>query len=221
MQVLNEIRTTSHRIGRNPAEIKILAVSKQKTVAEIRTLVEQGFDEIGESYVAEALPKLQALAIDQCKWHYIGVIQSNKTRALARYFDWVQSIDRLHIGKRLATARSEYSNVPLNVCVQINIDSEATKAGISVDEAPELVEQLHQFPQLRVRGLMAIPNPNSDRDATRSSFRRTRKLFEQIRPQNISHWDTLSMGMSADYVIAIEEGATMVRLGTALFGPRV
>ncbi|MYD46292.1 MAG: YggS family pyridoxal phosphate-dependent enzyme [Gammaproteobacteria bacterium] len=219
-RIIEEVRTTAIRIRRDPAQIKILAVSKQKSVADIHTLVAQNFRDFGESYVAEALPKLNSLASAGCTWHYIGVVQSNKTKLLAQHFDWVQSIDRIRIGKRLAAAREERSTKPLNVCVQVNIDEEPTKAGVSADQVPELVDQLHQFPQLRVRGLMAIPNPQAHQDATRNSFRQMRELFESLRTQTSANWDTLSMGMSGDFVVAIEEGATMIRIGTALFGPR-
>ncbi|MCY3540332.1 MAG: YggS family pyridoxal phosphate-dependent enzyme [Gammaproteobacteria bacterium] len=219
--VVNKARTSARRVGRDPAQIKILAVSKQKTVADIRAMVTQGFLDFGESYVAEALPKLDSLASAGCTWHYVGVVQSNKTKRLAQHFDWVQSIDRIHVGRRLADARAELSTTALNVCVQVNIDDEPTKAGVSVDQVPDLVEQLQQFPQLQVRGLMAIPNPKAHRDATRHSFRRMRELFEKLQVQTSAHWDTLSMGMTGDYEIAIEEGATMIRIGTALFGPRI
>lgn len=220
-RVVNEVHTTALRIGREPAQIKILAVSKQKSVEDIRALVTHGFRDFGESYVAEALPKLDLLASARCTWHYVGVVQSNKTKRLAQHFDWVQSIDRIHIGRRLADARDEFSTTPLNVCVQVNIDEEPTKSGVSVDQVPDLVEQLQQIPQLQVRGLMAIPTPHTHPDATRNSFRRMRKLFEQLQTQTSAYWDTLSMGMTGDYVIAIEEGATMVRIGTALLGPRI
>ena len=183
-------------------------------------LVMRGFCDFGESYVAEALPKLDALASVNCDWHYVGVVQSNKTKQLAQHFDWVQSVDRINIGKRLANARKEFSTEPLNVCVQVNIDEEPTKAGVSVDQVPELVDQLQQLPQLRVRGLMALPNPDAHQDETRRSFQQMRKLFESLQTNASPYWDTLSMGMSEDYVIAIEEGATMIRIGTALFGPR-
>lgn len=216
----DEIRAAALRASRDPEQVKILAVSKQKSVADIRTLVSYGFREFGESYVVEALPKLESLASTGCTWHFVGVVQSNKTKKIAQHFDWVQSVDRVHIGKRLAAARKEFSTTPLNVCVQVNIDDEPTKAGVRVVEVPELVQQLQEFSQLRVRGLMAIPNPNAPRDATRASFRRMRVLFNQIQSQTTPAWDTLSMGMSADYIIAIEEGATMVRIGTALLGPR-
>ena len=219
-RVVDEIRMFAHRADRDPKQIKILPVSKQKTVTDILSLISQGFCEFGESYVAEALPKIETLASAQCTWHYVGVVQSNKTNRLARYFDWVQSVDRVQIGKRLADARHEFSETPLNICVQVNIDDEPTKAGVSVDEVPDLVEKLQEFPQLRIRGLMTIPNPKTHRDATRLSFRRMRELFERLKPKTSSQWDTLSMGMSADFGIAIEEGATMVRIGTALFGPR-
>lgn len=219
--VVDEVRTSALRVGRDPAAIKILAVSKQKSIADIRALVSQGFRDFGESFVAEALPKLDSLASAGCTWHYVGVVQSNKTKRLAQHFDWVQSIDRIRVGRRLANARANFSTMPLNVCVQVNIDDEPTKAGVSVDQVPDLVEQLQQFPQLQVRGLMAIPNPKTHRDATRNSFRCMRELFEKIQVQTSAHWDTLSMGMTGDYVIAIEEGATMIRIGTALFGPRI
>ena len=216
----DEIRSAALRVNRVPEEVKILAVSKQKSVAEIRALVSHGFSEFGESYVVEALPKLKSLASAGCTWHYVGVVQSNKTKRIAQHFDWVQSVDRVHIGKRLAHARKEFSTMPLNVCIQVNIDDEPTKAGVLVNEVPELVEQLQEFSQLRVRGLMAIPNPKAPRDSTRLSFRRMRTLFDQLQSQTSPSWDTLSMGMSADYTLAIEEGTTMVRIGTALMGPR-
>ena len=220
-RVVDETRATALRVGRDPEQIKILAVSKQKTVADIRDLASHGFREFGESYVAESIPKLESLSSLECTWHYVGVVQSNKTKSIARYFNWVQSIDRIHIGKRLADARDEFSSTPLNICVQVNIDEEQTKAGVSVDEVPDLVQELQQLSQLQVRGLMAIPNPKAHTNATRSSFRRMYKLFEQLQSTTSPQWDTLSMGMSADYVMAIEEGATMIRIGTALFGPRV
>lgn len=220
-RVVDEIRSTALREGRDPTQVKILPISKQKTVADIRTLVSHNFREFGESYVTEAIPKIETLATEKCIWHYVGVVQSNKTKRLARHFDWVQSVDRVHIGKRLADARDDFSETPLNICVQVNIDEEPTKAGVSMAEVPELVEALHDFSQLRVRGLMAIPNPKASRDATRSSFRSMWALFEELRPQTSPYWDTLSMGMSADFDIAIEEGTTMVRIGTALFGPRI
>lgn len=220
-RVVDEVRKTALRVGLDPAQIKILAVSKQKTVADIRALLTHGFRDFGESYVAEALPKLDSLASAGCTWHYVGVVQSNKTKRLAQHFDWVQSIDRVYIGKRLADARGEFSTTALNVCVQVNIDEEPTKAGVSVDQVPELVDQLQEFPQLQVRGLMAIPNPDAHQETTRNSFRQMRELFEKLQINASTHWDTLSMGMSGDYAIAIEEGATMIRIGTALFGPRI
>ncbi len=220
-RVIDEVRTTALRVGRDPTQIKILAVSKQKTVTDIRAMVNQGFRDFGESYVAEALPKLDSLASEGCTWHYVGVVQSNKTKRLAQHFDWVHSVDRIYIGRRLADSREEFSTKPLNICVQVNIDKEPTKAGVSVDQVPELVDQLKQFPQLQIRGLMAIPNPDAHPDATRNSFRQMRELFEKLQSKTSVRWDTLSMGMSGDYVIAIEEGATMIRIGTALFGPRI
>lgn len=219
-RVVDEVRSTALRVGRDPTQIKILAVSKQKSVADIRALATHGFRDFGESYVTEALPKQDSLASAGYIWHYVGVVQSNKTKRLAQHFDWVQSIDRIHIGRRLADAREEFSTTPLNVVVQVNIDEEPTKAGVLVDQVPKLVDELQQFPGLQVRGLMAIPNPEAHRDATRNSFRQMRQLFETLQTNTTSHWDTLSMGMSGDYVIAIEEGATMIRIGTALFGPR-
>lgn len=220
-RVLDEISTTARRVGRDPATVKILAVSKQKTTEHIRTLMARGFREFGESYVAEALPKIESIASADCIWHYVGVVQSNKTKHIAQYFDWVQSLDRMRIAQRLAVVRDEFCSTPLNVCVQVNIDEEPTKAGVTIDEVPKLVEKLQQFSQLQVRGLMAIPNPTTSLDSTRSSFRQMRELFERMQTHTTTYWDTLSMGMSADYGLAIEEGATMVRIGTALFGARL
>jgi pyridoxal phosphate enzyme (YggS family) len=152
------------------------------------------------------------------EWHFIGPLQSNKTRVVAEHFDWVHSLDRLKIAERLAEQRPD-SLLPLSVCLQINVSDEQTKSGVSLAEAPALARQIASLPRLKLRGLMAIPVPSDDFSAQRLPFRRLRELFEQLRGEGLP-LDTLSMGMSHDLEAAIAEGATLVRVGTAIFGER-
>lgn len=193
--------------------VRLLAVAKSRSVAEVEAAYQAGQREFGENYLQEGLAKASALARLDIRWHFIGAIQSNKTRDIARHFHWVHTLDRPKIATRLGAAAQR----DIDVCIQVNIDDEQQKAGVAPEDVPALVGHVRQDPRLRLRGLMVIPNPDGD---VRASFRRTRQLFEALAPQAGAHWDTLSMGMSADYVAAIEEGATMVRIGTAVFGPR-
>ena len=193
--------------------VRLLAVAKTRSAAEVEAAYRAGQTEFGENYVQEALAKTTALAQLDIRWHFIGAIKSNKTRDIARHFHWVHTLDRRRIARRLAAAAQR----DIDVCIQVNIDDEAQKAGAAPQDVPALLDDVRGEPRLRLRGLMAIPDPDGD---VRASFRRTRQLFEALAPQAGEHWDTLSMGMSADYVAAIEEGATIVRIGTAIFGPR-
>lgn len=193
--------------------VRLLAVAKTRSVAEVAAAYHAGQTEFGENYLQEALAKVSALACLDIRWHFVGAIQSNKTRDIARCFHWVHTLDRRRIATRLAAAAQR----DINVCIQVNVDNEPQKAGVAPQALPALLDHVRREPRLRLRGLMVIPKPDGD---VRGSFRRTRQLFETLAPQAGEHWDTLSMGMSADYVAAIEEGATIVRIGTAIFGPR-
>lgn len=202
-------------------KVVILGASKQHSVEAIRQLYELGITHFGENFVQDALPKISCTADTKITWHYIGKVQSNKTRLIATHFDWVQSVDRLRIADRLNQTRSLLQDKePLNVCIEVNVDNEPSKSGLQSTEVHNFVKSLEQFKSLQPRGLMAIPNASSDVQETRQAFRRLYELFVSCRTPENPQWDTLSMGMSADYHIAITEGATMIRLGTALFGPR-
>ncbi len=197
----------------------LIAVSKTRDSDAIRTAANVGIADIGENYLDESIPKIEALHDVPLHWHFIGTVQSNKTRDIARHFQWVQTLDREKIARRLSAQRPADA-VPLNVLIQVNIDQEPRKSGIVPQALAKFSAQLRNLPRLRVRGLMAIPRPHADPEAQRQAFRRMRILFDDAKPSNALHWDTLSMGMSQDFEIAIEEGATMIRIGTAIFGPR-
>ena len=219
--VLDAIDRASRNAGRTATEIGLLAVSKTRRAEEIRALAELGHRDFGENYVAEAVPKIQELLACSLTWHFIGTVQSNKTRLIAQHFDWVQSVDRELVAKRLNAARQECNDTsPLNVCIQVNIDDETQKSGVTVENLPCLFQSVQEMPYIRLRGLMAIPKMQTKPEFTRTAFSNLYKLFQDLEPVASEYWDTLSIGMTHDYRIAIEEGATMVRLGTAIFGPR-
>lgn len=205
--------------GRERGEVRLLAVSKTRAPAEIRALHEIGPDTFGENYLDEALSKQRELSGLALEWHYIGPLQSNKTRGVAERFDWVQSVDRAKIVHRLASQRPAESG-PLNVLIQVNIDREPQKAGVLPEALDALADEVLATPDsLRLRGLMAIPSADHDAAGSRAAFAGMRELFGRLRDR-APDVDTLSMGMSGDLEAAISEGATMVRIGTALFGPR-
>lgn len=219
------LRTVERRIaeaaaeaGRDPASVALLAVSKTFDAAAVRALAGCGHRRFGENYLQEALAKQAALADLRLEWHFIGPIQSNKTRAIAAHFAWVHSVDRLKVAERLSAQRPP--DLPrLNVCLEVNVSGEASKAGVSPADLPALADAVSRLPGLHLRGLMAIPAPADDRPAQRAAFAAVRKLFDDLRARGHA-LDTLSMGMSADLEAAILEGATLVRVGTALFGER-
>ncbi|ALZ83273.1 YggS family pyridoxal phosphate enzyme [Pseudomonas oryzihabitans] len=213
--VLERIAAASRTAGRDPATVGLLAVSKTKPAAALREAAGAGLRDFGENYLQEALDKQLELADLPLVWHFIGPIQSNKTRAIASHFDWVHSVDRLKIAQRLAEQRPPERG-PLNICLQVNVSGEASKSGCHPDELPALATAVSQLPNLRLRGLMAIPEPTDDPASQRAAFARLRTLSEAL---NLG-LDTLSMGMSQDLEAAIAEGATWVRIGTALFGAR-
>ena len=217
VQVNTQINAFCEQSGRASDCVQLLAVSKTRTADEVARLADQGQRHFGENYLQEALDKIAALQGKELVWHFIGPIQSNKTRDIAAHFDWVHSVDRLKVARRLSDQRPT-GLAPLNVCIQVNVDDEDSKSGIPLDEVPALAEQIAALPNLRLRGLMAIPRANSE-DSSRGAFRQLAMTLSQLR-NTMPSLDTLSMGMSADFGVAIEEGATIVRVSTALFGPR-
>ncbi|MBI5919920.1 MAG: YggS family pyridoxal phosphate-dependent enzyme [Nitrosomonadales bacterium] len=204
--------------GRTPGTVGLLAVSKTFPAAAVREAYLAGQRAFGESYVQEALDKMAQLADLPLEWHFIGPLQSNKTRLVAEHFAWVHGVDRLKIAERLSAQRPA-SAPPLNVCIQVNVSGEATKSGVSPEQVEELARAVAALPRLRLRGLMAIPAPADDMAAQHMPFAHLRALQEKINAHGLT-LDTLSMGMSHDFVAAIAEGATLVRVGTAIFGQR-
>lgn len=200
------------------ATAALVAVSKTQPAAAVRALAACGQHTFGENYVQEAIAKQAELADLPLEWHLIGPLQSNKCREAAQHFDWLQSLDRAKLVAPLARHRPP-AWAPLNVLVQVNIDDEASKSGCAPGDVAALAAAVAAEPRLRLRGLMAIPAPAPDPDQRRAAFRRMRALFDSLRAEHAGV-DTLSMGMSDDLELAIAEGATMVRVGTALFGPR-
>lgn len=213
------IRSTEQSAGRAADSVTLMAVSKTRGAEEIRDAYRAGIRQIGENYLQEALAKQQLLA--DCKelcWHFIGPLQSNKTRAVAEHFDWIHSVDRIKLARRLSEQRPE-SMPALNVCLQVNISNEASKAGVGLAELHELADEVAKLPGLKLRGLMAIPEKTDDSTQQHNAFARLRAALQELQAQH-PDLDTLSMGMSADMEAAIAEGATIVRIGTDIFGPR-
>ncbi len=204
--------------GRDPREVSLLAVSKTWPAACLREAAAAGQQAFGESYVQEAVAKMDTLADLPLEWHFIGPLQSNKTRLVAERFAWVHSVERLKIAERLSAQRPAQL-APLQVCVQVNVSGETSKGGCAPSEAGELANAVARLPGLRLRGLMAIPEPTGDLRLLRSRFALLRGLREEIVRDGLA-LDVLSMGMSHDLEIAIAEGATVVRIGTAIFGER-
>ena len=218
-QVRLEIAEAGRSFGRKPGSVRLLAVSKTRDAVDILALAHLGVSDFGENQVQEAQVKIEQLRGHALTWHFIGPIQSNKTRQIAGNFDWVHSVDRSKIADRLHAARPP-DKPPLNICIQVNIDAEPSKSGIDPGELPQLAEHLLPLTRLKLRGLMAIPAPVDSFDAQRRAFMKLRLLQEQLSDSGYQV-DTLSMGMTNDMQAAIAEGATIVRIGTALFGPRM
>ena len=211
-------RRISEALQGDSRDISIVAVSKTKPPEAVRAAFAAGLRDFGESYVQEALPKIAALADLGASWHFIGNLQANKARDVAAAFSWVHGIDRARIANALAKGRPDGAP-DLNVCIQVNISGEATKGGVAPAEALALAREVAAIPRLRVRGLMGMASPAGDAAEQRAQFRLLARTFEEIRAAGIA-LDTLSMGMSDDFEAAIAEGATMVRIGTAIFGER-
>jgi PLP dependent protein len=215
----NRITEIARRHDRNPADISIIAVSKRQSVNAIRAAAAAGQTEFGENYVQEALNKIVTLqSVHGLTWHFIGPVQSNKTRMIATHFTWVHSLDREKTARRLGEHRPP-ELPPLNVCIQVNISGESSKAGVAPKAVEDLATALKAMPGLRLRGLMALPAPETDFKRQRTSFRQLRDLLKSLNLAG-HELDTLSMGTSADFEAAIAEGATLIRIGTDLFGPR-
>lgn len=219
-QVRARIATACRQAGRNVEDVTLLAVSKTFGPQAVRAAADAGQLDFGENYLQEGVDKIAALADlrGRLRWHCIGPIQSNKTRLVAEHFDWAHSVERLKIAERLSAQRPA-ARPPLQVCVQVNVSGEASKSGCPPEEALALCQAVAALPGLCLRGLMAIPEPSDDPAAQRAPFRRLRELFDHIRAAGLP-LDTLSMGMSHDLEAAIAEGATIVRVGTAIFGER-
>ena len=214
--VLGQIQQACGRVQRDPASVQLLAVSKTHPSQSLREMYQAGQRSFGENYLQEALTKIDELQDLEIEWHFIGHVQRNKTKHLAEKFDWVHGVDRFIIAERLSSQRLE-TQKPLNICIQVNIDGQDSKDGCQPDEVAELVKQISQLPNIRLRGLMVIPAPENH-----AAFADAKVLFEQVKAQHVQpqDWDTLSMGMSGDLDAAIAAGSTMVRVGTALFGAR-
>lgn len=218
-QISQHIQQFSQQAKRPENSVKLLAVSKTKPVEAIQEAIDAGQRAFGENYVQEGVEKVQFFANrSDLEWHFIGNLQSNKTRVVAEHFDWVQTIDRLKIAQRLSKQRP--ANLPpLNVLIQVNISDEDSKSGIQPSEIFTLASEIAQLPNLRLRGLMAIPKPESEPEQQKIALAQMQTLFQQLQSQ-FDGIDTLSMGMSDDMQAAIECGSTMVRIGTAIFGAR-
>jgi pyridoxal phosphate enzyme (YggS family) len=212
------IAAAAQQAGRDAEEIALLAVSKTVPPEQIREAAEAGQRAFGENYAQEGIGKMATLAAHRLEWHFIGPLQSNKTRPVAEHFDWVHSVERLKVAERLAAARGAHLP-PLQICVQVNVSGEASKSGVSPPETAALARAVASLPNLRLRGLMTIPEPSRDATLTRQRFAALRQLRDALNRDGLA-LDTLSMGMSHDLEEAILEGATIVRVGTAIFGKR-
>jgi len=215
-QIREQISAEERACNRQPGSVLLLAVSKTKPSEDIAAAYQSGQRHFGENYLQEALRKQQELGSYAITWHFIGPIQSNKTKPLATHFDWVHSVDSLKIAKRLSEQRPAHLP-PLNICLQVNISDEPSKSGITLAELPELCEQIAQLPNLKLRGVMAIPAPQQDFDLQRQPYR---ALYQAVAKLDRPELDTFSFGMTGDLKAAIAEGSTIVRIGTALFGER-
>ena len=217
-KVRNRIESATQAAKRNVDSVTLLAVSKAQPANSIRAVAEAGVRDIGESYLQEALGKIEELKDLPLTWHFIGRVQANKTRVIASHFDWVHGVDRLKIAERLSEQRPFHAP-PLNVCLQVNIGGELSKGGVNPSELPSLVAAVGALPRLKLRGLMCIPPDEDDPTRKRMWFAAMRRALEELNAAGAG-LDTLSMGMSGDFEAAILEGATIVRIGTALFGER-
>lgn len=215
---LERIARAEARFGRAPGSVGLVAVSKSRSAEEIRALAEAGQRRFGENYLQEALGKLEALEGQPLEWHFIGALQSNKTAGVAARFHWVHTVDRAKIARRLSEQRPP-TLPPLQVCIEVNVSGEASKSGVAPAELAALAGEVAGLPRLRLRGLMALPAPSEDFEQQRAAFRHLAGLLAGLREAG-HELDTLSMGTTGDLEAAVAEGATLVRVGTGVFGPR-
>jgi len=221
--VRQQLAEAAAQHGRDPATVRLMAVSKQQSVADIAAAAHARQRDFGESYLQEALPKIQACNSLGLTWHFIGQVQSNKTRPIAEHFDWLHTLDRDKIAQRLNDQRPHFGK-PLQVCIQVKLAQEETKGGVDPEDVVDLAEVVMSLPRLTLRGLMCIPPPSLSVEQQRSYFAQLALLQKQVNQRLASSGvvlDTLSMGMSGDFEAAIAEGATIVRIGTAIFGERI
>jgi len=217
-QVRRRVETAASVAGRRTEDITIVAVSKKQAATAIAAAHAAGQRDFGENVVQEAVSKITAIELPGIRWHFIGRIQSNKTKAIARYFDWVHTVDRFKTAQKLDAQRPHYA-APLEICIQVNLAGEPQKGGVATDEVLALAAALKELPRLRLRGLMTVPPLDADLTTTGAAFRQLRELKSSLVAAGYP-LDTLSMGMSGDLEAAIQNGSTMVRIGTAIFGPR-
>ena len=215
-EILSQIKQAETNYHRKPGSVLLLAVSKTKPSSEISAIYQEGQRHFGESYCQEALLKQRELSAFSITWHFIGPIQSNKTKAIATHFDWVHSVDSLSIAQRLSKQRPA-NLAPLNICLQINMSNEISKSGISLDDLPQLCEQVAKLPNIKLRGVMTIPAPDDNFERQRHPYK---TLYQATKKLDQYKLNTMSFGMSGDLIAAIAEGSTIVRVGSALFGTR-
>ena len=217
-KVQERVISAALEAGRDPKGIRVMAVTKKHALEAIRTAMAAGHTDFGENFLQEALPKIKEIGPGPC-WHFIGRLQSNKTKPVAQNFQWAHTVDRWRIAQRLSDQRPDHLP-PLNVCVQVNVGGEDTKGGIQPKELAALLDKIARLPRIQLRGLMCIPPHSDDSNTQRGYFALLKNLAQSVHNPP-STWDTLSMGMSSDLESAVLEGATIVRIGTAIFGPRV
>lgn len=218
-RILAKIKQCEIKYRRDPGSVNLIAVSKTKPASMIREMAELGQRAFGENYLQECLKKQDELKDMHLEWHFIGHIQSNKTRPIAEHFSWAHGVDRVKIARRLSDQRPA-GYAPLNICLQVNLEGEISKSGINPDDIFELADEISMLPNIRLRGLMAIPSPDNSHDQQRQLFHIMKTLLDELNDSN-RQYDVLSMGMTDDMEAAIAEGATHIRIGTALFGPRI
>jgi pyridoxal phosphate enzyme (YggS family) len=217
-KLTNRVRLAAQKSQRSPQDISIVAASKTRSAEIIEQAFDAGLTNFGENYLQEALEKIEQLRALKIVWHFIGPIQSNKTRSIAENFDWVHSVDRAKVARRLSAQRPD-NLLPLQLCLQVNISQEPSKSGVLVQELPELMQEISELRNIQLRGLMAIPAATADTHQQLLAFGQMRELLESVQAMS-STMDTLSMGMSGDLEVAIAQGSTLIRVGSDIFGPR-